>query len=163
MQTQWDLSLSACLCQYHSPYKDTSSITSKRAREKGNNKKKKQNNPYNFRADTWKKKISTYSGLHAVFLLLIRINRYEHLPLFHNQKTGLFQRNSVPVASSIEENRKNTCPAPTGLATYVAYATLTIFSTSVKTSCTVTLMPTYKEGGSGERRLKRYIHHRQLS
>lgn len=64
---------------------------------------------------------------------------------------GLFHRNIVPVTSSIEQNRKNTFLAPTGLATYVAYATLTIFSTFVKTSCTVTLMPTYKEEGSGRR------------
>jgi len=78
---------------------------------------------------------------------------------FTARKAGLFHRHSVPVTSSTEENRNNTFAAPTGLATYVAYAPLTIFSTLVKTSCTVTLMPTYKGGGSGGERQKGYLRH----
>lgn len=53
----------------------------------------------------WKKRsISITSGLHAVFLLLIRIKRYEHFPVFHNQKSQVISQKLSP--SNFKHKRK---------------------------------------------------------
>lgn len=78
MQTNRGLTSSTCFCQYCSPYKDISSITSKHASEMETIKISR-------RTSEQKCGNSIKSGVHALFLLLIRINRYEHFPVFHNQ------------------------------------------------------------------------------
>lgn len=40
------------------------------------------------------KNISLFSGVHAIFLSLIRMNRYHHFPVFHNQRRAISQKHS---------------------------------------------------------------------